>query len=538
MLLSQLESQPSLKLPKMKKYFIIYCRKSTDSEDKQLQSIEDQRNILTALAKERNLPILQVFHEEKSAKAPGRPIYNQMMSLIKSRGDIKGIICWKLNRLSRNPVDSGGLQWLIQSKVIEEIVTPSKIYLDADSDFTMSIEGAQANKFIRDLREDTIRGINSKIEKGWAPTLAPTGYRNTIEKPKGLKEIEPHPIYFPLVKELFRLALTGMYSIEALGIEAQRLGIISPMGKLRHKNNIYKLLTNPFYCGRFLYNGVLYIGKHERMLTDQEFDLVQRHLSNRAKPRHNQYASTGFIQCSCGYMIIGSTRKKVYSSGKVTNFIYLRCSQRGKCEELPINADELNEQVKQFLNTIKLSPRLVKWTIEQLNKSSEEQIVTKQAKTQALNKNLENVNKKIQNLFNLRINPDNEDGSLITPDEYKTMRQKLLVEKDSIEQELFKTDQLIDDWMDVAINVFDFATKALDKWENGTLEEKRTILNVIGVKLVLKNKKLEITPRSMFVKIQEFNAQQASGSNIEGCVRRRGFEPLQANAARFTVWCN
>lgn len=326
MYLSQLENLSKQNQLVMKQYYLVYCRKSTESEEKQLQSIDDQRNILEDLASEKNLPILKLYEEEKSAKAPGRPVFNEMLAVIKSRDDIKGILCWKLNRLSRNPVDSGTLQWLIQSKVIEEIVTPNKTYLDADSDFIMSIEGAQANKFIRDLREDTIRGINSKIEKGWKPGAAPAGYRNTVEKPKGSREIEPHQVYFPLVKQIFNLALTGQYTLEELGLEAERLGIVDYQGKRKHRNNIWKMLSNPFYAGRFLYKGQLYIGKHQRMISDKEFDLVQKYLTSRAKPRNHVYSISGFIKCSCGYMITGSTRKKVYSSGKSTNFVYYKCS--------------------------------------------------------------------------------------------------------------------------------------------------------------------------------------------------------------------
>ena len=70
---------------------------------------------------------------------------------------------------------------------IEEIITPSKTYYEVDSDFIMAVEGAQAQRFIRDLREDTMRGVNSKLNKGIAPILAPPGYRNCVEKRQGEK---------------------------------------------------------------------------------------------------------------------------------------------------------------------------------------------------------------------------------------------------------------------------------------------------------------------------------------------------------------
>lgn len=307
-------------------------------------------------------------------------------------------------------------------------------------------------------------------------------------------------------------------------------------GKLRHKNNVWKILNNPFYAGRFLYKGVLHLGKHERMITDNEFDLVQKYLTSRAKPRNQIYPISGFIKCTCGYMVTGSTRKKIYKSGNTTNFVYYRCSQHtgNKCSQPPIAAKDLEQQVSNFLSTIKLSPRLITWAIKELNKDSKVQLQTKQAKIQALTKNLGIVRKKIENLFNLKVDPENENGSLITDEEYKAMRQKLLIEQADLQQEILKTDSLTNDWMDVAVRVFNFASKALDKWENGTIEEKRIILHAIGLNLVLNNKTLEITPRSMFKEIQKVTSL-GSGSIIEASVRREGFAPSKGYPVRFTV---
>ncbi len=107
------------------------------------------------------------------------------------------------------------------------------------------------------------------------------------------------------------------------------------------------------------------------------------------------------------------------------------------------------------------------------------------------------------------------------------MRQKLLIEQEDTRQELAKTDSITNDWMDVAVRMFDFASRALDKWENGTVEEKRIILHAIGLSLVLNNRKLEITPRSMFKEIQKVTAL-AAGSHNQLSVQREGFEPSKA----------
>src|SRR5712671_5484230 len=90
--------------------YFIYCRKSSEAEDRQVLSIESQTRELSQLAAKLDSPILEILTESKSAKDPGRPVFNQMMQRL-YRGEAAGIICWKLDRLARNPVDGGSMIW-------------------------------------------------------------------------------------------------------------------------------------------------------------------------------------------------------------------------------------------------------------------------------------------------------------------------------------------------------------------------------------------------------------------------------------------
>ena len=103
------------------KYFI-YARKSSESEDCQVASIPAQLEELKKLANQNNLAITDIFVEEKSAKEPGQPIFNEMLAKI-HQGEAQGIICWKLDRLARNPVDGGNINWMLQQGVIQHIQT-------------------------------------------------------------------------------------------------------------------------------------------------------------------------------------------------------------------------------------------------------------------------------------------------------------------------------------------------------------------------------------------------------------------------------
>jgi hypothetical protein len=42
-------------------------------------------------------------------------------------------MCWQLNRLSRNPVDSGALSWMLQQGILKCIQTIDRQYLPDDN---------------------------------------------------------------------------------------------------------------------------------------------------------------------------------------------------------------------------------------------------------------------------------------------------------------------------------------------------------------------------------------------------------------------
>ena len=56
------------------KKFFIYARKSTDSEDRQVRSINDQIAELKELAKKENLEIVDILVEKQTANKPGKKV--------------------------------------------------------------------------------------------------------------------------------------------------------------------------------------------------------------------------------------------------------------------------------------------------------------------------------------------------------------------------------------------------------------------------------------------------------------------------------
>src|SRR6267378_1121059 len=134
-------SLPTPQSEPWQKGFFLYSRKSSEAEDRQILSIESQIQEVKKVAEKLGIPIQGILSEAKSAKAPGRPVFNDMMQRI-YRGEAQGVICWKLDRLARNPIDGGAIIWAIKQHGIE-IITPTQTFSQHD-DNTSSCTSSSA----------------------------------------------------------------------------------------------------------------------------------------------------------------------------------------------------------------------------------------------------------------------------------------------------------------------------------------------------------------------------------------------------------
>jgi DNA invertase Pin-like site-specific DNA recombinase len=104
--------------------YILYARKSTDTEDKQVLSIEAQLTELRKYARDNHLSVAQELIEKRTARKTGRPVFNEMIEHIKS-GKADGILSWHPDRLARNSVDGGQIIHLIDNGVIRNLAFPT-----------------------------------------------------------------------------------------------------------------------------------------------------------------------------------------------------------------------------------------------------------------------------------------------------------------------------------------------------------------------------------------------------------------------------
>src|SRR3990167_5207718 len=196
----------------MKENFFLYARKSTDTEEKQILSIEAQLAELKIFAEREGLQIKEVLIEHRAPKDPGRPIFNSMMERIE-KGEASGIVAWHPDRLARNTVDGGLIVHLLDRKLLQFLKFPTFWFENTpQGKFMLNISFGQSKYFVDNLSENVERGMRQKIRRGEWPGGAPPGYLNCPQTRKVL----PDPASFHLAKNLFETYATGDYTVQEL----------------------------------------------------------------------------------------------------------------------------------------------------------------------------------------------------------------------------------------------------------------------------------------------------------------------------------
>lgn len=516
--------------PETKIKWFLYARKSSESDEKQVQSIDDQVLIMDGIAKNYGLKIADIITESKSAKEPhGRPEFEKMIERIE-RGEATGVLVWKIDRLSRNPIDSATVQWLLQKEVIASIRTPDREYRPEDNALLLSVESSMANQYIRDLSKNVRRGLKSKLDKGWMPCMAPLGWLNTKTEIRGENYIIKDPQRFPLLRKAWDLMLTGNhlpYSImDTLNNE---WGFRTRDGKKRggkpiSRSTIYRMFTNPFYAGLIEYqiggarnmqkkglrkkDIVLVQGKHEAMVSLEEYDRVQMLLGRDGKPRpnrHREYAYNGLVFCGeCGGYVSATCKEKIIKkTGKLKAYYlyYCTCARRRerKCPQRRYtNVDAMEERIEQEIMSLTILPEFKNWALQIIAEKHDEEVVDRTSIYESQQKVLNDTQKQLDNLTQLRLRELIEDA------EYLKERTRLKNEITSIKAKMQGTEQRAESWLKLTEQTFEFACYAHKAFLFGDVQTKREILSTIaGLNCTLKNHILNIQAVEWLVPIKE-----------------------------------
>ncbi|MEI6863878.1 MAG: recombinase family protein [Candidatus Adlerbacteria bacterium] len=543
-----------------------YARKSSEAEDKQALSIESQADALKRLAKNKEVDLKEenILEESHSAKqAFARPVFERLLKEIESR-KVQGILAWHPNRLSRNAIDAARLIQLMDEEKLIEILTPSQTFKNTPQDkFFFQMMTSQA-KMENDTKGIEVRrGLRKKNQMGFPGGVAKPGYENDYGL-KGQRKIIVDLERFELVKQMFKLFLSGKYSVRKLTKYAEEvMGLRSIQrtkegGKPLALSRVYAILQDPFYAGFFY-------GKDEdretvryevnealpRMITEEEYWEIQAMLGRKGVPRptinKRIFPYTGRTKCgTCGgsvtaehkHQLICSECKYKFAYQNKTvcptcetkisdmdnavylHYIYYHCTKKrsADCPEGSVQEFKIDDSMAEYAeNNFTISKSLSDWCIQHLDELAKNDKQNEYERKGTWERELAQKEKESEELVRMRIK------GLITDDaEFFKHKATLEADKKRIKQVLTDMGGTDMTTLEKAKEAFSLVVGVAEVFRKGTFDEKQEALSALGSNLTLKDKKLNVINKEIFSVITK--------GLLEAKAVNKAFEPKNCEA--------
>lgn len=488
-----------------------YIRVSTTEQDNGV-SPEEQKDAIVRYAEKHELNIIQWFQETKTAAKQGRPLFNKMMKLVREGKSI-GVIIHKVDRSARNLRDWASIGDLIDKGFEFHFANESLDMKQRGGRLAADIQAVIASDFIRNLREETLKGLYGRLKQGIYPFGAPIGYLNTGKG--NVKIIDK--IMGPLVRKAFEQYATGNYTLEMLVEEMQKLGLRNSKGNSIKLTGLALILHNPFYTGIMKIKGKTFQGKHEPLVSPKLFLKVQNILQGKTNTRSikHEFLFRKLIKCGdCNYSLIGEKQK---------GNVYYRC-QTKECQTKTIREDSIEKAVVLSFEDIHLQPledKVLNELLEevQMNWSTTEKNFEDSFKLQQ-NKILQKIDRLTDAYFE----------GIIDKTQLETKKEHFMIELQGLKKKEGQFDKQREAIFRKAKNFLEQIKSVEKSYQTGIKEEKRKIIKTITSNLTIEGRKLMITMKSPFNEL-------VTDSNFLSCVLERN-TPRKCTAQIATVAIN
>jgi len=511
---------------------VIYTRVST-AEQTETESLNQQERFCRDFAAKRDLEVDRVFVEAgESAKTASRTQLLNMLNYCKtSKGRIKYVIVWKVDRFARRAEDHLTLRAILMKLGIQ-LISATEPIENTNTGKLMETILAGFAEFDNGIRsERSAGGMKSRLEQGGWVHMAPIGYRNVRDADKR-PTLEPDDMA-PTVRAFLLEFKKGIYT-QKQGVKlAHDMGVRTKKGHPVSANGIYKMLRNPVYAGlvksKMLDQPVK--GLHQGLISVEDFESIGGTLSGRSrgiKPEARGkplWPLRRFLRCGrCDHPLTGSSSKGRNSSYPYYHCVDCKGSARTSREEVHTEFEVLLERVKPSRDLLALFKAIVlrRWNEEFREVQEDRRELDKQI-TDCENKRNMLFEKHLAGVYDDEMFKDQIDRIGILKTELKLKRAELYegeLEKEAI--------------VDYAIN---FMANAASLWKEAELADRQRFQKMLypsGIPYKFADGFGTAEMGACYEEIKLVEAQKqkeaalngASSANDNTLVVPRGFEPL------------
>jgi site-specific DNA recombinase len=469
-----------------KKYFS-YVRVSTQRQGQNGTSLIEQLSAIESYARRYNLNISKQYEERETAAKTGRPVFLDMLNALK-QNKASGIIIHKIDRSARNLKDWAELGTLIDLGLEVHFANESLDLNSRGGRLSADIQAVVASDYIRNLREETKKGIYGRLKQGLYPFPARVGY---IDNGAGnAKAVDP--IQAPLVKKAFELYATGNIGLNALTEKMYELGLRNKNSKKISRNGLVCILKNPFNYGiiRIETTSELFAGKHKPIISKRLFDDVQDVFLGKTHKKQIKhfYVFRKHISCvPCENVLIPERQK---------GNIYYRC-QTKNCPQKTIREELIEDELLQTFQKLKFSQtetKLINEILEEYKKSQPQRV---EALKNQLLMTLEQATNRLNKLADAYV-----DG-VFDKETYLTKKNQITIEQLQTKQQLQNISANSEETINQVEKFLELSNNAYISYKLGDNDDKCDLVKTTTSNFTVSHKTVLIKLKTPFNMVAE-----------------------------------
>lgn len=483
---------------------VIVCRVSSKEQEDNF-SLEAQKERLLAYCQRLKLEVLKIYVIIESSTQGKRTEFHKALDFCKKQKETIALVFDAVDRAQRSFKETELLDSMVKKEQVELHFFREGVVIGKDAKtsdiliWDFSVLGAKS--YILSMKENIARSINYKLQNGECISKVPLGYLNVRDK-QGKASVIVDSVRAPMIKRIFELYSTGLYSTHEIALMTNKWGLLSKEGeKPLKKLAIHRILSNPFYYGELRSKKNLYQHQYVPLVSYTLFRkceeiLKGRNLKNQRAFRYSEkpFIFRGLIKCGqCGCTITSDLKVKK-NTGK--EYTYLFCSHyRGNCNNKPVNENVVLEQIENIIKNIHFPVELSYFFKTHLESILNAENDYHKKEVRSLNLQYEKNQERIKKFLLLFAEEK------ITQEEYNMATDSLKSKQREIE-ETISAHKVGDEKFIFSIKtVISMMKNALENFKSSKVEEKREIINLLLSNLSLNDGKLSYTTKKPFDKL-------------------------------------
>lgn len=502
---------------------VLLCRVSSREQEETGYSLPAQEKLLKGYTQKQGYSIAKIFTISETASGrKQREIFSSMMAYVQ-KNNIKILICEKVDRFTRNFKDAVMIDdWLEEDEERQVHMVKDSLVLHKNSrsqdKLNWGVRIIFAKNYIDNLSEEVKKGQKEKLAQGWLPCRPKPGYKTIGER--GHKTHVPDETTAPLMRKFFEQYSDGDCSVKKLADIMFEAGLRSSTGGRIYKSRVHQLLKDPFYIGKIRWNGEIYQGKHEPLISQEIFDKIQLVLAGKNTPKINRhmFLFKQLLKCAeCKGTVTWEIHKGI---------IYGHCNHYRNCSQKKwTREDEIENQLLTGFEGLQLkNSRIAEWLKKALKESHQDATNYETSSLKELQDRLAQVEKRLDRLY------DDKLDEKITKTFYDQKFKQYTQEKADIVVAIEKHTKAKNNHFDLGINLYELSQRAREIYlrakECHLLEEQRRLISLVFTSMTLDKGILAYEYSNAF-KLIHNAVVETNGSKVANLAKNgaRIFEP-------------